>query len=320
MNTEANQEITEEVEEKIDLPLDELGFAEPNTIESPDKSDIEIEVVDDRPEGDQVAKKDPDAKTHEDELGDVSDRVQKRINKLKYDFHEEKRAKESAERMRDESVRYAQQVSQRNQQLQEVLSEGEKVFVETAKSKAQADLDSAERDYKLAYEAGDTDAVTTANKRMMQAQTELMQTQAFVPSEPQRTAPPQPIQQPDPKAQNWLSTNPWFGRDKEMTSFAYGVHEKLVTEEKVSPMSDQYYERVDARMREVFPEKFGEDTTSRQTATRQNTSTVVAPSTRNNSGKPRKMQLTATQVSLARKIGITPEQYAKQLIKEMSNG
>jgi len=324
MNTEANQETTqEEVEVKVDLPVDELGFAEPTTIESPDKSDIEIEVVDDRPEGDQVAKKDPDAKAHEEELEDVSDRVQKRIDKLKYDYHEERRAKESAERMRDESVRYAQQVAQRNQELQNVLSEGEKVFVETAKSKAQGDLDSAERDYKLAYEAGDTEAVTQANKRMMQAQTQLMQTEQFVPTEPQQqpTAPQQQaVPQPDPKAQEWLQKNTWFGQDKEMTSFAYGVHEKLVTEEKISPMTDEYYEKVNSRMRQVFPDKFDGEETSRQTATHQNTSTVVAPSTRNNSGKPRKMQLTATQVSLARRIGLTPEQYAKQLLKEMSNG
>ena len=134
---------------------------------------------------------------------------------------------------------------------------------------------------------------------------------------------PQQPQTIDPKAVAWLKNNSWFGSDdqKEMTALAYGIHETLVTKEGVSPQSDQYYEEVDKRMRIRFPDYFGVETPEEgnkvaETATPRNTQSVVAPSNRNNGSKPRKVQLTSTQVALAKRLGISPERYAKELIKE----
>ena len=133
----------------------------------------------------------------------------------------------------------------------------------------------------------------------------------------------------DPKAVSWLKENPWFGSDdqKEMTALAYGIHETLVTKEGVSPTSDKYYAEVDTRMRKRFPDYFKVENTSLkddnvddvevETATPKNTKSVVAPATRNNGSRPRKVQLTATQVALAKRLGISPERYAKELIKEV---
>jgi hypothetical protein len=122
---------------------------------------------------------------------------------------------------------------------------------------------------------------------------------------------------PDEQAVAWQAKNQWFGTEPEMTSFAYGVHEKLVRQEDVDPKSEDYYERIDTRMKEVFPDYFGMEKGRPPTTTSR--SSVVAPATRNNSARPRKVQLTATQVSLAKRLGLTPQQYANQLIKDMSN-
>ena len=121
---------------------------------------------------------------------------------------------------------------------------------------------------------------------------------------------------PDDKAISWQAKNQWFGNDPEMTSFAYGVHEKLVREENINPASDEYYERIDSRMKSVFPDFFGSE--EKEAVSSNSQSSVVAPATRNNGAKPRKVQLTATQVALAKRLGVTPEQYANQLVKDMS--
>ncbi len=110
--------------------------------------------------------------------------------------------------------------------------------------------------------------------------------------------------------------NDWFGKDEEKTSFAYGVHEKLVRREGIDPRSDEHYARLDKRIGEVFNENFEVESGTEEPAARSRGSTVVAPAKRS-SGKPRKVQLTSTQVSLAKRPGITPEQYAKQLLKEV---
>ena len=139
-----------------------------------------------------------------------------------------------------------------------------------------------------------------------------------MPQAPQRVAPPPvapPPPQIDPKLQSWLQDNDWFGKDEEMTSFAYGVHEKLVSKDRVDPRSDEYYRRIDDRLRQVFPEKFGDGYGAEEPAASPRTETVVASANRS-SGRPRKVQLTSTQVALAKRLGITPEQYAKQLLKE----
>ena len=133
---------------------------------------------------------------------------------------------------------------------------------------------------------------------------------------------PEPIQ-PDGKAMEWQDRNPWFGTDKELTSFAYGVHEKLVVDEGIDPESEQYYELIDSRMKEVFPTQFGSDDQRTSSTMVVDTApprkkSVVASASRSSGAKSRTVRLTETQVRLAKRLGLTPQQYAAQVMKEMA--
>ena len=185
------------------------------------------------------------------------------------------------------------------------------------KSRADSELEKARNDYKSAYEAGDADRLISAQEALNRSQYDQEVASRTVPQMQVQPPPtmPQPVQQQDPKLQSWLSDNEWFGKDTEMTSFAYGVHEKLVQSDGVDPRTDDYYQKLDSRLRQVFPEKFGDEMGAEEPAASPRTQTVVASANRS-SGKPRKVQLTSTQVGLAKRLGITPEQYAKQLLKD----
>ena len=303
-------------------PLDDLmgnALSQPVADESSiSDSDLEIDVIDDRPEDDRVEPRSADSDPSDAEIEEVGGRAQKRINKLKYEFHEERRSKESAERMQEEAVRYAEQVAQENQHLKSILQRGEKVLLSEMKSRADSDLERARIDYKAAYESCDPEKLVEAQEALTRSQYDKEVAERTVPQAPQRVAPPPvapPPPQIDPKLQSWLQDNDWFGKDEEMTSFAYGVHEKLVSKDRVDPRSDEYYRRIDDRLRQVFPEKFGDGYGAEEPAASPRTETVVASANRS-SGRPRKVQLTSTQVALAKRLGITPEQYAKQLLKE----
>ena len=286
--------------------------------------DLQISVVDDRPEEDRVETRTEDSLPHDDsasEIEEVGGRAQKRINKLKYEYHEERRSKESAQRMSEEAVLYAEQLSRENQNLKSLLQQGEHVLLSEMKSRADSDMEKAKIEYKTAYESGDPEKLVDAQEILTRSQYDKeiaarnvpqMQNMPSAPPLRQQQAPPPPV---DPKLRSWLGDNEWFGKDKEMTSFAYGVHEKLVTSDGVDPTSDEYYGRIDRRLRQVFPEKFGDGMGAEEPAASPRTTTVVASATRS-SGRPRKVQLTSTQVALAKRLGITPEQYAKQLLKE----
>ncbi len=297
------------------------------------ESDVDLEVVDDRPEGD---RRPPESKAiqagTDDELENYGENVQKRIKKLTYKQHEERRKREEAERMREEAVKVAQQYAQQAQQYQQVISQGERFIHEQAEARAQVLFEKAKQEYRQAYEEGNTDKVIQAQEEMMAAKNEQNAAQ-FNARNVRRPAPPQQRQQqprqqqpvaqqaptPSKQAQEWAADNTWFGQDKAMTGFAYGIHEKLVTEEGIEPDSDEYYEAINRTMRNKFPEHFGaEESGSDYTSssTRQSPPVVTAPSTRNNGAKPRKVRLNRTQIALAKRLGITPEQYANQLLKE----
>ena len=347
----------EYAEEQYQEPENEIVQEEPssqedkflgikNTVVSNEEAvDFDVEIIDDRPEQDRKIprseeQRESDQSDLEKEIDDVDERVKKRIGKLKYEWHEERRAKEAAEKIRDESVNYAKQQAEENRRLQALVQRGESALMQQVKAKAEAQLASAKESHKKAYETGDTDQITDATQEMLKAQQELkVADDHFVRQKVQEQQAPQqqnfqqqqqqpiPQQQPqtiDPKAVAWLKVNSWFGSDdqKEMTALAYGIHETLVTKEGVSPQSDQYYQEVDKRMRVRFPDYFGVENSNEdsnlvtETVTPRNTQSVVAPSTRNNGSKPRKVQLTSTQVSLAKRLGLSPERYAKELIKE----
>ncbi|MHC4369170.1 MAG: hypothetical protein ACYSW8_16305 [Planctomycetota bacterium] len=292
---------------------------------------IELEVVDDRPEGDRRPSANQAASDNDDELENYGDKVKKRINKLRYQQHEERRKREEAERLREEAIKVAQQYASQAQQYQQIINQGEHLIHQQAEERARAMFEKAKQEYRAAYEEGNTDKVLEAQEAMMNAQTEAKaagwnarqakpkpQPKPQPRVAPQQSAPKAPPT-PTPRAQDWASENPWFGKEKDMTALAYGVHERLVQEEGIAPDSDEYYETIDRTMRSKFPEYFGEDESGSgvmPSSTRQSPPVVTAPSQRNNGAKPRKVRLSRTQISLAKRLGLTPEQYANQLLKE----
>lgn len=301
-----------------------LGDAEEND-EVLEESGFEIDIVDDTPEEDRgrIPPVDRTAKEHEEELAGVSTNVQKRIKKLKYDFHEERRAKENSARMRDEAVVYAQKIHKENQKLRDLVNRGEQVLVDEVKQRTEKELESARFQLKRAHEEGDPDSIVGAQELLAKAAYDSQKAQEYIPApEPEKVPDYQPRRQaapaPDPKAADWAKQNPWFKTDKEMTAVALAVHEDLVTQ-GVDTKSDDYYQAIDQRVRDRFPEKFGgddqDDPVLRSDENRRKPSTVVAPARRTTGAKPRKVQLTKTQVSLAKRLGISPEEYAKQLLK-----
>jgi hypothetical protein len=305
--------------------------AEPKEIKA-EASDIDLEIEDDTPpqdKGREPLPKEVVEELEKDNLDDYSERVKQRMAQLKKVWHDERRAKEAADREREEAIKFAQQIAEENKKLKTNLSTGEETYIETLKNALEHELNLAKIQYREAYNAGETDKIIDAQAKMNEAQFKLSQAQQYEPKYknalqegqnevyiPQN----QPsVPKPDSKAAAWQEKNDWFGKDEEMTSLALGVHEKLVRS-GVDPTSDDYYRRIDSTMQKRFPEYFGDATLDEEKpAERTKPSTVVAPATR--STAPKKVRLTKTQVALAKKFGLTPEQYARETLKlENANG
>ena len=288
---------------------------------SPDEvedNSVEIDVVDDTPEEDQGRPErtgepyDPS----DEEIEEYSEGVQKRIKKLRFEFHEERRAKEKAERENMEAFTYAQRLLEENNQIKEALQQHQEVLQKSQSERLATEVAAQRRRYKDAYESGDAEELAAAQEDLSRAVASHERISAAPPPQRLQAAPPpeQPAPQVDPKAQDWLTKNSWFGEDRTMTGYAYGLHEQLVTQEGIDPRTDAYYERIDNEMRTRFPDKFGEATSSSGNGA--SLGNVVAPATRGTGKGPRKISLTQTQVALAKRLGITPEQYAQQVLKD----
>ena len=315
-------QLSEQTEFGDETVAEALAGASVKDTESDDG--FEIEIIDDTPEPDKgKPRRAENAQPNvpdDDEVEKYSEGVQKRIKQLKFEYHEERRAKEESSRLQEEALRFAQQVKSENDQLRKTLSEGEGVLVNQAKGRVSAELDKAKAAFKVAYEAGDPDALLDAQERLNSLQGEKMRYDNYRP-QPQRAAPqpqyqapaPQPPR-PDNRAMDWASKNEWFEKDPEMTGYAYGLHEKLV-KSGIDPRTEEYYKEIDIAVRRVFPDKFG-DVIIEESAPHRQAGNVVAPAAR--SGKrPRKVQLTSTQVSLAKRLGLSNQQYAAQVMKDM---
>ena len=305
------------------------------TIGEPDNEDapkVEIEV-----EGEETsaAADKPDAaadKSLDDEMDQYTEGVQKRINKMTWEKNEEKRRADAAEAQREEAVSFAQQVLQKNQKYENIIREGEGRLVSEINERARLAVEQAQSKYSKAYEEGDTDAIVAAQSELIQAQqqhTEALRYNENYQYRQQHPVPPQPpamprrnpnvVPRPTERAANWAKNNQWFGSNehKDMTALAYGVHETLVKEQGVQVDSDEYYKGLDAAMRQRFPEFFDAGKANGQgTSTASDTPTVVASGERNDGVKPSKVKLTSTQVAIAKRLGVSMEDYAKQLIKE----
>jgi len=295
----------------------EVSDSESESEVDTDDDELEIEVVDDTPKADRGRKaSEPPTDVTDEELEDYSDKVRKRIQHFSKGYHDERRAKEEALRERQELERITQTLMEENKKLKGNVNKNQTALLEQAKKNAAIETEGAKRAYKDAYESGDSDAVLEAQEKLTNAKIKserlanfklpaLQETETPVQTQVEQLA---PVVQVDERAADWQKANSWFGSDDEMTSLALGLHNKLV-KQGVSPQSDEYYETIDSRMRQVFPDNF-EDAEPKRKKTQ-----VVAPATR--STAPKKVTLTRTQVHIAKRLGLTPEQYAKQVAIDM---
>jgi len=306
-----------------------------------DVADIEIEIEDDTPPKDRnrqpVSEEEvKKLKLDADELDQYSVEAKDKLIKMKKVWHDERRAKEAADRERQEAIRVAQQLAEENKALKSKLHSGEEEYVGVAKQSATQELAAAKKEYKDAYDAGDSDKLVEAQERLTMAKIKVDKLDNYNPiyrkpveDEENEVQIPQQqsVPRPDNKAVDWQQRNEWFGQDEEMTSLALGLHEKL-KRNGVTVGSDEYYDNIDKTMRRRFPENFEDDQDSGaekvraeepQKTSKPKASTVVAPASRSTS--PKKIRLSNTQVALAKKLGLTPEQYARELTKlEALNG
>ena len=304
---------------------DDKGFDNSN--------ELDIEIIDDTPEADKGRPRRPEGQEPEipgdDEIANYSEGVQKRIKKLRFEFHEERRAKEETSRQLNEATNLARRLMDDKKRMEAALRKGEEILVESARGKVEADLDIARRKFKEAYDAGDADAIAAAQERLAELSVQKVSAVNYRPVYTQEEAaqeqqPYQQVTRPpaDPKATEWARKNSWFGKDQLLTDYAKHVHDRIVVFDRIDPRTDEYWQTLDGEMRKRFPEMFddqGDDGRSDRPA-RQQTSNVVAPASRSNAAKPRKqVKLTATEVALAKRLGLTVEQYAAEKMRS-SNG
>jgi hypothetical protein len=314
-------------EDKFEFP-DEVDEKQQN--EASDSFEFEVEVVDDTPEKDRGRKplgRDVEDPT-EDEIESYTGNVQKRIKELTHARHDERRAKETLMREKHELERLTQHMVAENKKLKQYVNNGSEYYAKSIKKAANSGVENARRALKEANESFDTDAIIAAQEALLEAKLEMRDAEKFkvtplqIDQDAVKTTNNVQQNQPvDDKTLRWQARNQWFGASghEEMTSFALGLHQKLVNS-GIDPRSDDYFERINARMKSTFHDFFGEseDRPKANDAPRR-PSTVVAPATR--SSGTRKVQLTPTQMSLAKKFGLTPQQYAVELAKmEKSNG
>lgn len=302
-------------------------------VEASAEEKIEIEIVDDRPEEDQKnAQPLPEEIVQDienDDLEQYSKEAKQRLLQMKKLINDERREKEQAVREQQEAIRVAQSLVEETKKLRGRLTEGEKVYVSNAKEGAERQLELARIAYKEAYDSGDSDKVVDAQEKLTEAKFKVHEVASYRPQYDEsalQTAEnevkiPEQSQQPqrlDSKTQSWLDKNSWYGVDDDMSFLAMGIHRRL-ERDGVTTGSDQYWNAIDTEIKKRFPEKFAGDNNSETKDSVKKPSTVVAPATRSTS--PKKIRLTQTQLALAKKFKLSPEQYALELTKlESQNG
>lgn len=286
---------------------------------STDNTEWDIEIEDDTPEEDRGREAMPQHIVQDlenDELDNYDAKTKEKIKQLRKVWHDERREKESAQREHQETLRLAQGLLNENRRVNGVITSGEREYAESVKTTAQLELDVAKRAVKDAYESGDSQGLVNAQERMNFANMKLVQAHNLqlgtlqtpenaVQHAQHRISQPQ-VQQANPPSQKaiaWVERNStWFQKDEEMTGAALGLNSKLLAE-GYDAESDEFYNILDKTIRKRFSERF----------TRAKNSSVVAPSMRSSGAK--KIKLSTTQMSLVKKLGITPQQYANELAK-----
>lgn len=332
-----------------EMDTQEFKFPDENTQESQGKPEelsvkvgtdqsqgkVEVEIEDDTPPEDRGREPMPKPLVEElekDELDQYDETVKEKLKQMRKVWHDERRAKEEAYREQQEAVRLTQKLMEENKRIKTVLDTGGKEYAAILQNAANLEMEIAKRAYKEAYDSGDSDKLVEAQQALQLANYKMLQAQNFrVPSlqednfvvqsqqDQSQAVPPST----NPKLAAWQKRNKWYGADEEMTAAALGLHNKLERNGEVEIGSDEYYAILDKTIRKRFPEYFedAEEPESKAKAepARTKPSTVVAPAVRSTASN--KIKLKSSQVALAKKLGLTPEQYALELRKlEAQNG
>jgi hypothetical protein len=318
-----------ELGEPTDAEGDAVPDEEVEQVEQVDDkldAEMEIEIVDDTPPEDRNRPEAPiPEELTDEELKSHGKKIRARIEGFAKRYHDERREKEVAQRERVELENFARVQMAENAKLKGTVGKNQHAILEQAKGAVKLQLEKAEREYLVAHEEGDaekmlaaqnalTDVKVKADKinsiKLPSLQEQVDEVQSTHRPAPQTQERAQAAPQVDPQATTWAEENEWFGADEEMTGFALVVHNKLV-KGGVSPQSDEYYEQINSRMRQVFPENF--EKTGEEPAKR--SSQVVAPATR--STAPKTVKLTKSQVAIAKTLGVPLEEYARSVAEEM---
>jgi hypothetical protein len=317
--------------EKEALEAEKKALDSSNTAE---KDDFKVEIIDDTPEEDRNKPPLPKRIVEElenDPLDEYSEKVQNRIKQMKKVWHDERREKERYAREREEALTFAQRAYEENKQLKQKLTQNQKAYIDEATRAADTELASAKETLRRAHEAGDPEQIVSAQEALADAKIRIREVERFKPALQQPDNNVQEPKQPevtrqvtDPKAEAWRQRNTWFGQNEEMTSLALGLHNKL-HRLGVEVGSDDYYRKLDSEIRKRFPEEFEDSSDTSQQEERQERPvtrkppTVVAPVTR--ATAPRQIRLSTTEAAIAKRLGLTPEAYAREKIKlENNNG
>lgn len=290
------------------------------------ETDLQVEIVDDTPPEDKNRPRragEPDL-PDEDEVAQYSDKVKKRISKLKYEYHEERRAKEELERQQAALADYAKRMIAENANLKKALHSGQSIIADQMQSRVETELEIAKRRLREAVELGDIDKQVEAHKDLARLTVEADKVRGFRPVEFAETEPeapqyqPQtPPPQPDARTMAWAKKNTWFGRDREMTDYARHIHDRLVVFERIDPSTEEYWNALDREVRKRYPHIASDEDEPDSKPTQQKQSVVVAPVKRNTT-PPRKIQLSASEVAIAKRLGLTIEQYAAEKLRSMN--
>jgi hypothetical protein len=312
----------------IDAENDDFSFEveEETPVSEQENDKPEIEIEDDTPEVDRGREPMPKELVEEleaDELEEYSDKVKTRLKQMKKVWHDERREKERVMREQAEALNAAQRLLEENRRLKSTLAQGEQSLMGSYKQTAEFELSEARREYRDAYEAGDTDRVIEAQEKLNKASYKIQQLENYVPTLQEEynevDIPQQQVQipKPDQKTMAWQERNTWWGTDPEMTASALGLHQRLINER--GPQfagTDEYWDVIDKTMRRRFSDYFGDEMDNGDTkpaAREQKASSVVAPASRTRS--PKKIVLKQSQLAIAKRLGLTPEQYARELMK-----
>jgi hypothetical protein len=297
------------------------------TIEDDDEG-VEVKVVDDTPPEDRHVEPLPEDIKDElekvDESEDYSQNVKIKFKQYKKAWHDERRAKEAAFREQQEALSVAQRILDENKKLKSMIQTGEKELISTYQTSAEMELDKAERNYKEAYDSGDSEKLLAAQKELVRAEMKLDKAKNFKPTVQAEENDVQPVPQRqeaqpqmDPKVASWVSRNPWFvdQSKRAMRKYAEGVHEELAERYGRGFIgTDEYFASIDKEVKKRFPEEFASSSANGEDKTqRTKPATVVAPAKR--STAPKQVVLSKTEANLAKKLGLTNEQYAREKMR-----